>query len=345
MGRRSRRRVRTGEQSPKESRTKSQGADLGVQRSVDLARRIERRFLAALAHFDVGGGSRAGDHIDALASWWLNGAGRVEGVTPGLVPDLTCSYLRGEIADVWARGWQPADISRVVGRHLSPQHVRVAVDAIAEEAETYRSRRRTLPTWLDQLDEVGAVLRWEPQTDHLARTAQELGVDLAGLLLVAFEVLVMLHHLPTIPILCPPPSEWDRSAALDLAMAWRSQTGSGESRPLERIRALLAKAESTEFDEEAEALTAKAQELMTRHSIDAALLAAHVEGRRARERPVARRIGVDDPYAQAKAFLLAQIAEAATCRVVWSKSFGFATVFGFEGELTSVELLYTSLLL
>ena len=128
-------------------------------------------------------------------------------------------------------------------------------------------------------------------------------------------------------------------------MAWRNQTGSGKSRPLERIRALLAKAESTEFDEEAEALTAKAQELMTRHSIDAALLAAHAAGRRAREEPVARRIGVDDPYAQAKAFLLAQIAEAAACRVVWSKSFGFSTVFGFEGELASVELLYTSLLL
>jgi hypothetical protein len=155
----------------------------------------------------------------------------------------------------------------------------------------------------------------------------------------------MLHHLPSVPVLCPPPTAWDRSAALDLAVAWRSRTGSGESRPLERIRALLAKAESTEFDEEAEALTAKAQELMTRHSIDAALLAAHAAGRRAREEPVARRIGVDDPYAQAKAFLLAQIAEAATCRVVWSKSFGFSTVFGFEGELASVELLYTSLLL
>ncbi|RST20878.1 bifunctional 3'-5' exonuclease/DNA polymerase [Streptomyces sp. WAC04770] len=43
---------------------------------------------------------------------------------------------------------------------------------------------------------------------------------------------------------------------------------------LTRIRALLAKAEATGFPEEAEALTAKAQELMARHSIDEALLAA-----------------------------------------------------------------------
>jgi len=337
--------MRAGKQPPKDSRPNPQGAGPGVRPTPDLARRIEHHFDAALARFDVGDGSKARHHVEELASWWEWGVGRIDGVTPGLVPALTCSYLCGEIGEVWARGWQPADISRVVGRHLGPKHVRVAVDAIAEEAETYRSRHRTLPTWLDQLDEVGAVLRWDPQTDHLARTAQELNVDLAGFLLVAFEVLVMLHHLPTISILAPPPSAWDRSAALDLAVTWRSQTGSGESRPLERIRALLAKAESTEFDEEAEALTAKAQELMTRHSIDAALLAAHAAGRRAREKPAARRIGVGVPYAQAKAFLLAQIAEAATCRVVWSKSFGFSTVFGFEGELASVELLYTSLLL
>ena len=36
---------------------------------------------------------------------------------------------------------------------------------------------------------------------------------------------------------------------------------------LERVRALLAKAESTTFPEEADALTAKAQQLMTRHAL------------------------------------------------------------------------------
>jgi hypothetical protein len=201
--------LRAGEQPPKESRPNPQRADPGVRRISDLARRIEHHFDAALAQF-ASVSSQTRDHVAALASWWDNGAGRIDGVTPGLVPALTCSYLRGEIGEVWARGWQPADIPRIVGRHLSPKHVRVAVDAIAEEAETYRSRRRTLPTWLEQLDEVGAVLRWDPQTDHLARTAQELDIDLAGSLLVAFEVLVMLHDLPSVPVLCPPPSAWDR---------------------------------------------------------------------------------------------------------------------------------------
>ena len=41
-----------------------------------------------------------------------------------------------------------------------------------------------------------------------------------------------------------------------------------DEKKLSRVRALLAKAESSSFPEEAEALSAKAQELMTRHALD-----------------------------------------------------------------------------
>ncbi|MDP9441581.1 MAG: DUF2786 domain-containing protein, partial [Actinomycetota bacterium] len=41
-----------------------------------------------------------------------------------------------------------------------------------------------------------------------------------------------------------------------------------DDRILSRVRALLAKAESTEFAPEAEAFTEKAQELMARYAID-----------------------------------------------------------------------------
>jgi hypothetical protein len=112
---------------------------------------------------------------------------------------------------------------------------------------------------------------------------------------------------------------------------------------LARVRALLAKAESTTFPEEAEALSAKAQELMARHSIDQAVLRA------GRGDPstdvVAWRIGIDDPYAQAKSVLLNHIAAASGCRAVWSKNMGFSTVFGTRSDLEMVELLFTSLLL
>ena len=47
-----------------------------------------------------------------------------------------------------------------------------------------------------------------------------------------------------------------------------------DRRVLDRVRGLLTKAESTEFPAEAEALTAKAQELMARHSIEQAMVEA-----------------------------------------------------------------------
>jgi hypothetical protein len=344
MGRRGRNRVRAGLQPPKQSRAHTGRKDpCGTQRS-DPAREIERQFLDALRVFHDGDGEQAGLKLAALGRWWTEGTGRVADITPALVPALLCSYLCGEIELAWERGWQPADIPRVVSRHLSSTHVHLAVEAIAEQAETYRFRQRTLPAWMDQLDQIGA-LRWSPATDHLALFALAHGIDLEALLKSGFELLVMLHHLPEIPLLGPPPAKWDTSAALDAALSWRKREKSGEFRHLERVRALLAKAESTEFDEEAEALTEKAQELMTRYSIDAALLAAHAAGKRSEPQPIGVRIGIDDPYSHAKALLLSTIAEASGCRTVWSKHFGFSTVFGFEGEVRSVDLLYTSLLL
>jgi hypothetical protein len=109
---------------------------------------------------------------------------------------------------------------------------------------------------------------------------------------------------------------------------------------LEKVRALLAKAESTEFDEEADALTAKAQELMARYAIDQAMVASTETD----ERPGGRRIGVDDPYAQGKANLVAEIASANRCQTVWMSRYGFSTVVGYASDVEIVEVLYTSLL-
>lgn len=80
-----------------------------------------------------------------------------------------------------------------------------------------------------------------------------------------------------------------------------------------RVHALLAKAESTEFPDEAEALLAKAQALMTRHAIDEAMLS---EGR---DSPIAsEHLVVDAPYATAKSSLLSVVAHSNGCRVVIS---------------------------
>ena len=146
----------------------------------------------------------------------------------------------------------------------------------------------------------------------------------------------MLVHLPVVPRLLPPPSRWGRlrrSLAADGFRRWMAGYWT-------RCEALLVKAESTNFEEEADALTAKAQELMARHAIDQAM----VEAVTSSEEPVGRRVGVADPCAHSKANLLAVIADVNRCRSVWMAGYGFSTVFGFAGDVDIVEVFYLSLL-
>jgi len=110
----------------------------------------------------------------------------------------------------------------------------------------------------------------------------------------------------------------------------------------ERVRALLAKAESTEFPEEAEALTAKAQELMAKYAIDQ--LAVDARRGRTRSEVTSRRFDLDITYGSAKSSLLGATGEANRCKVIWSPSSKSATVFGFPEDLDATELLFTSLL-
>lgn len=107
---------------------------------------------------------------------------------------------------------------------------------------------------------------------------------------------------------------------------------------LAKVRALLAKAESTTFPEEAESLSAKAQELMTRHRIDAAVVGGTGGG------PGGRRIWIDDPYRAPKVSLLSAVARANGCRAVEIGGLGCVHVVGFGPDLEVVELLHTSLL-
>ncbi|MGW5423702.1 DUF2786 domain-containing protein [Streptomyces sp. NPDC003943] len=225
---------------------------------------------------------------------------------------------RGEefLRTLWSRGWQPADVVRMARRELADEHVRVLVGLV--RAETARYER--LPhRWQAQLDAL------DPLDDAPARPAP----DRFSYATAVLELYRLLVRLPRLDAVGPAPGE-----ALPPAVA-------GEPKLLTRIRALLAKAEATTYAEEAEALTAKAQELMARHSLDEATLAA---GAPSPETPGAVRIGVDPPYEQAKAILLDAVATANHCRAVWNESFGFSTVVGFEADLEPVELLYTSLL-
>jgi len=152
---------------------------------------------------------------------------------------------------------------------------------------------------------------------------------------VAVRSIHLLTVLPRIQRITPLPGTWVRTTA--------AATSEVDERILARVRMLLAKAESTTFEAEAETFTAGAAALIVRHRIDEALL-AETDQQAARDGAQARRIGIDNPYEQPKVQLLGSVAHANSCRAVWSKELGFATVIGFPSDLDGVELLFTSLL-
>jgi hypothetical protein len=122
--------------------------------------------------------------------------------------------------------------------------------------------------------------------------------------------------------------------------------GEPPSALLDRVRKLLAKAEAEGVTPpEAEALTAKAAELMARYGIDRARLAAT---RPDTDRPGNRIIDIDNPWAQIRAHLLAGLAGAMRCQCVLlstSRPGARIHVFGYASDLERADILYTSLLL
>lgn len=250
------------------------------------------------------------------------------------VNDALVASAFDAVADRWEGGWQPADLAHVVGRRWKREHQRIAGDVIALQAEGYRHLEGADPSWLAQVDAVGRRTVALHRADALSRWVFELGGAEPAITAVV-EVLAALRLQPPLPKLVPPPSEWSATSRLQAAV------GRCDPRVAAKIRALLAKAESTTFPPEAEAFVTKAQELMSRYSVDQALLAdqAHT-----RQEVVGRRILLDDPYVAAKSLLVAVVAGANGCSAVSNEGLGFATVFGAPTDLDLVELLHTSLL-
>ncbi|MGW6552870.1 DUF2786 domain-containing protein, partial [Streptomyces sp. NPDC055051] len=187
---------------------------------------------------------------------------------------------RGEefVRTLWERGWQPADLARTVRRELAEEHLRLLGGLVRGETARYA----TLPRrWREQIDGLDDGAAAGPPADRFSSATAVL------------ELYRLLVRLPRLDAVGPVPGETLPPAAV------------GEPRMLTRIRALLAKAEATGYPEEAEALTAKAQELMARHSLDEAGLAA---GAPAPPAPGALRLGVVPPNEKAQALLIDPVA-------------------------------------
>lgn len=278
--------------------------------------------------------------VSAVHAYRLGRSGPAVGIVariceaaPSEVASIVQRRLEDGISSAWDRGWQPADLMRFGSRKLTGVEIEMLRAGVASEAVCYEQWGAAVaPDWIAQLEEVGAVRWWGASRPWLLQVAS----DWSEVVWAAISVLGLVGSVPSIPVLTPPPSRWYQETGPGPEL-----TSHLEPNVLARIRALLAKAESTSFDAEAEAFTAKAQEMMTRHRLDRSTI----------QRPaglesevVGRRLGVDPPYAEAKAMLVGGIAQANGCRTVWTKDLGFTTVFGFPEDLDGVEELFTSLL-
>lgn len=218
--------------------------------------------------------------------------------------------LRDGVDRLVQAGWQPAELFRVVARLGDPLQAHLVAAALKAYLPIFREID---PGWRSQAADLPAPVHTRP--------------DRIRLLDARLSLLLELRRLPRIDILLPPPGT-------PPTVRHRG----ADNRMLDRVRALLAKAEATDFPAEAEAFSAKAQELIAKHSIE------EIRTGGAEVTPLARRVGVDHPYESEKATLLDAVARANHCHTVWSPELAFSTIFGFDADIDAVELLYTSLL-
>jgi hypothetical protein len=251
---------------------------------------------------------------------------------------------------LFEHGWQPADLVHVIRSQWTLRASRLVALVIAEHARSCSAPERAPREWLDQLAVIGA---YNPTT-RVVTGGQEPSVpvwarreklDPDQWLVGALQVLGQMARLPKVTPLVDPPSRWPATNKGGSAPTARASAAGVDPKTLATIRALLAKAESTTFEAEADAFSAKAQDMMTRFSIDAAILAASESTTGGSRAGVAtRRIHIDGPYVEEKATFLSVVAEANGARAVWSVDLSWSTVVGFPVDLDLTEVLYTSLL-
>ncbi|MDA8398790.1 MAG: DUF2786 domain-containing protein [Actinomycetota bacterium] len=294
---------------------RSAGAASWSQSATELDERLVDEMILSAAHARC----EQRDNRDRLVDFLVQGAGTGPGAS--LVASRLSNFLVRDITMALRGGWEPEEIARYVRRKTSAAATRVTAAYIGEAARHC--------SYLNDQES------WEQQITNLIADSQRLDCNLPSWRTdvdASISALGVLQHLSKMP---------DLSSIRQARRKARSQE---EERLLARVRALLAKAESSEFPEEADALMAKAQQLMTGHCLDRALLENDGGDSGEGSQVDARRCWLDDPYIEAKGFLLHVVAKANRCKAVLSTSIGFVTIVGHPDDLDASELLFTSLL-
>ena len=281
--------------------------------------------------------ARAQHQGDPLASDFL---AKLRRLPPDLVDREAEALMLTQVGFIWAGGWQPAELNRqgrlgcatVAGARLVS--LAIATDHVGRRSVTLH------PRWAAQVEGLG-LPRVDGHAGWIGRWITHERLDRPQAIATVVDALANLLYLQRLDPILPPPGSADSPQGAEANFTTGGAVGADTNPVLERIRNLLAKAESTTFEAEAMAFTTKAQELMTRHAIDAALVKGSA---RNDDQPVAIRVPIDAPYADAKSLLLQTVAEAGRCRAVFHTQVSLSTVVGYPSDVAAVELLFTSLL-
>ena len=242
-------------------------------------------------------------------------------------PDELAGLLQRLVDRAALAGWTPYDLGEWVRRRLGPTHLPVLAEVLTAQMARHPG------------DLVAA--RWRAEVRTLD-AAGHMVLDTDQGIAAATDLVRELGLLRPLPRLMAPPGQ--RQAAAERRAPASSGVATRDQKLLARVRALLAKAESTDFPEEAEALSAKAQELVSKHSLDALMEGAAAADGSSGGRVEARRLWIDAPYVAPKCSLVHVVSVANRCSAVSSERAGFTTVVGAPHDLDAVELMTTSLM-
>ncbi|HWJ68069.1 MAG TPA: DUF2786 domain-containing protein [Nocardioides sp.] len=260
-------------------------------------------------------------------------ADRLAALAVHVVDPVGEQVLLEAVASAWSQGWQPAEVVH----HVTSRSGRAAgrlVDLAIVADHDRRPGQVLDPRWQGQVDRLRSRSE-STRLDWLRQWRRRDGLDRRQCYDAVGDCWRVLARLPRLPVLVPPPGH--DATAVEFA----SPSPAAAADPaLDRIRKLLAKAESTSFEAEAEALTAKAQQLMARHAVSRAQL----HDPAAADGPRMVRLLLEPPYASAKGVLLGAVAGANRCRAIELTGLDLGVVVGHADDLAAVEVLFTSLL-